>query len=93
MLKRLQHHINVQIQRLLDKMIYATLIFLVCGFGLIFVYATTRNAAYLWLLWIAGLAYATMYFIDAAKFGGIVKKLDQESLSGSIYLSKSYFNF
>ena len=92
MLKRLSNHINRKFQRLLDQMILSTIIFLVIGFSMIYIYAVTLNISFIIVLWISGLIYVVGYFTDALKFGKMVDDLDQESLSRAIYLSKSYFN-
>ena len=93
MLKRLQHHINVKIKRLLDQMILGTIILLVVGFGLILTYALTQNGLWLGLLWILGLVYAVFYFADAIRYSNIVRDLDQDSLDKSIWISKAYFRY
>lgn len=91
MLKRLQHHINLKIQNLLDNMLIGTM--LVISFCLLFsiLYALTLNPLWLGLIWLSGLIYAVFYFIDAIKFSEIVNDLDQDSLNESIWLSKAYF--
>jgi len=92
MLKRLSHHINRSFQRLLDQMILSTVLFLVLGFGTIWLYATTLNSGFIVALWIMGLIYVIHYFSKALTFGKMVKDLDQESLTKPIYLSKSYLD-
>ena len=90
MLRRLKHHINVKISKLLDHMIRATIMLFVVSFGLILLYALTENSLWLGLLWIVGLIYAIAYFSNALKYSNIIKKLDQDSLRSSIWLSKAY---
>ena len=92
MLKRLSNHINRKFQRLLDQMILSTLIFLVLGFTMICIYAITLNIGFMVILWVFGLIYVIGYFSDALIFGKMVEDLDQDSLSRTIYLSKSYFD-
>ena len=91
MLKRLQYHINLKIQKLLDQMLAGT--FLVLTFSLVFcvLYALTVNPLWLGLIWLSGLVYAVCYFIDALKFNEIVNDLDQDSLNRTIWISKAYF--
>lgn len=92
MLRRLQHHINIKIKKLLEKMIFSTLLILTLGLGFIFAFALTQNAIWLVLMWLTGLLYAVFYFTDLMKYSKIVKDLDQDSLNKSIWLSKAYFN-
>jgi hypothetical protein len=73
-------------------MILGTIILLVGGFTLILVYGLTHNPLWLALLWILGLGYAVFYFADAIRYSNIVKKLDQDSLNHSIWLSKAYLS-
>ena len=90
MLRRLKHHINVKISKLLDHMILATLGLFVVSLGLVLMYILTENSFWLGLIWLAVLFYAVGYFNDALKYSNIVNKLDQDSLKGSIWLSKAY---
>lgn len=92
MLRRLQYHINVKIKNLLDHMILATVILAVLGLLLLALFAITLNQVWLGILWLCGLLYALSYFIDVAKFNEIVRKLDQDSLPKSIWISKAYFS-
>jgi arginine exporter protein ArgO len=92
MLKRLKHHINVKIKQLLDQMILETAI--IFGLGLLFtiLHALTLNTVWLGILWLCGLVYATAYFIDAIKYGSLVREIEQENQQQTIWLSKAYFN-
>jgi hypothetical protein len=90
MLRRLQHHINVKIKVLLDKMILGTVLILFLALVLCLLYAYTHNITWLGILWLTGLIYAVAYFSDALEFGSIVRDLDQGSLDSSIWLSKAY---
>ena len=90
MLRRLKHHINVKISKLLDHMILATLGLFVVSLSLVLIYILTENSFWLGLIWLAGLFYAVGYFSDALKYSNIVNQLDQDSLNGSIWLSKAY---
>ena len=90
MLRRLKHHINVKISKLLGHMILATLGLFIVSLGLVLIYILTENSLWLGLIWLTGLFYAVGYFSDALKYNSIINKLDEDSLKGSIWLSKAY---
>ena len=92
MLKRLKYHINMKIKNLLDEMILGTVLLALVSVLLGTLYVLTLNVIWFGILWLVGLIYAVVYFSDAIKYGNIVRKLDQDSLNPSIWISKAYFS-